>query len=80
MCRLGQGGPEDKSEAAHYYTLAYSQKGLSFEKDEIAPLEISDDLRDEVLHAGLFLGIYHFMAKADSPKCVHCQVLFGGAR
>eukprot|EP00984_Skeletonema_dohrnii_P015885 scaffold6970_cov82-Skeletonema_dohrnii-CCMP3373.AAC.2 len=60
MCRLGQGGPDDKSEAAHYYTLAYSQKGLSFEKDEIAPLQISDDLRDEVLHAGLFLGIYHF--------------------
>eukprot|EP00985_Skeletonema_marinoi_P013824 scaffold6904_cov140-Skeletonema_marinoi.AAC.6 len=70
MCRLGQGGPEDKSEAAHYYTLAYSQKGLSFEKDEIAPLEISDDLRDEVLHAGLFLGIYHYYGEGGFTKNV----------
>lgn len=60
MCRIGQGGPIDKVEAVHYYTLAYSQKGLLFEKDRIAPLNLSDDLPEEVLHAGLFLGIYHY--------------------
>mmetsp|Transcript_25746 Transcript_25746/g.38886 ORF Transcript_25746/g.38886 Transcript_25746/m.38886 type:complete len:350 (+) Transcript_25746:628-1677(+) len=63
MCRLGQGGPEDKSEAAHYYTLAYSQK------DEVSPLEISDDfLPEEVLHAGLFLGMYHFNGDGGLTK------------
>mmetsp|Transcript_36107 Transcript_36107/g.53040 ORF Transcript_36107/g.53040 Transcript_36107/m.53040 type:complete len:240 (+) Transcript_36107:1-720(+) len=71
MCRLGQGGPEDKSGAAHYYTLAYSQKGLSFEKDEVSPLEISDELPEEVLHAGLFLGIYHYYGDGGFTKNLH---------
>ena len=65
MCRLGQGGPVDKSEAAQYYTLAYSQKGLSFEKDEVSPLEISDDLPEELPS---FLGYTITMVMADSPK------------
>mmetsp|Transcript_7987 Transcript_7987/g.13584 ORF Transcript_7987/g.13584 Transcript_7987/m.13584 type:complete len:260 (+) Transcript_7987:1-780(+) len=71
MCRLGQGGPVDKSEAAQYYTLAYSQKGLSFEKDEVSPLEISDDLPEEVLHAALFLGIYHYYGDGGFTKNLH---------
>ncbi|KAK1739040.1 hypothetical protein QTG54_010356 [Skeletonema marinoi] len=70
LCRLGQGGPVDKSEAAHYYTLAYSQKGLSFEKDEVSPLA-SNDLPDEVLHAGLFLGIYHYYGNGGFTKNLH---------
>ena len=68
MCRLGQGGPVDKTEAAHYYTLAYSQKGLLFEKDEVSPLNYSDDLPEEVLHAGLFLGIYHYYGHGGFSK------------
>jgi uncharacterized protein len=71
MCRLGQGGPEDKSEAARYYTLAYSQKGLSFEKDyENSPLKVYDDSRDKVLHAGLFLGIFHYYGEGGFTKNV----------
>jgi hypothetical protein len=71
MCRLGQGGPVDKSEAAYYYTLVYSQKGLSFEKDEISPLDISDESPEEVLHAGLYLGIYHYYGKGGFTKNRH---------
>eukprot|EP00985_Skeletonema_marinoi_P005077 scaffold2191_cov92-Skeletonema_marinoi.AAC.10 len=64
MCRLGQGGPVDKSEAAQYYTLAYSQK------DEVSPL-VSNDLPDEVLHAALFLGIYHYYGDGGFTKNLH---------
>eukprot|EP00984_Skeletonema_dohrnii_P005079 scaffold1786_cov104-Skeletonema_dohrnii-CCMP3373.AAC.10 len=65
MCRLGEGGPKDNSEAAQYYTLAYSQK------DEVSPLKISNDLPEEVLHAGLFLGIYHYYGIGGFTKNLH---------
>jgi hypothetical protein len=52
-------------EAAHYYTLAYSQM------DEVSPLKISDDVPEEVLHAGLFLGIYHYYGSGGFTKNLH---------
>jgi len=54
MCRLGQGGPVDKSEAAHYYTLVYSQKG------DTSNRKVDEELPDEVLDACLYLGRYHY--------------------
>ncbi len=64
MCRLGQGGPEDKAEAARYYTLAYAQKGDS-------PLHSSDDSLEEILHAGFFLGIYHYYGDGGLTRNLH---------
>ena len=71
MCRSGQGGPVDKSEAAHYYTLAYAQKGPKFEKDEVCPLEISDNWSEEILQAALFLGIYHYYGEGGLTQNPH---------
>ncbi len=60
MCRMGQGGPVDKTEAAHYYSLAYAQKGLSGEYYE--------DLRKDILHAARFLGTYYYYGNGGFTK------------
>ena len=50
----------DKTEAAHYYSLAYAQKGLSGEYYE--------DLRKDILRAARFLGTYYYYGNGGFTK------------
>ena len=65
MCRMGQGGPTDEVEAAHYYTLVY------FQKSELSLQYDYGHLPEEILHACLYLGMYHYYGKGGFTKHLH---------
>lgn len=63
MCRLGQGGPADKAEAAHYYSLAYSQKS-----NYIHTVCSDGQPIWEIDEAAYYLGMYYYYGYGEFSK------------
>ena len=64
MCRLGEGGPQDKTEAAHYYSLMYSQKDSVSVKFNYDP----GTMPTSIVEAAYYLGVYYYYGNGDFSK------------
>ena len=76
MCRLGEGGTEDKAEAAHYYSLAYAQMdsdGVTFGHNNGYQNGFGDKngfggMPEEIVSAAFFLGEYYYRGYGGLKK------------
>lgn len=64
MCRLGEGGAEDKTQAAYYYTLAYCQKD-TFSLSYFSDYNLPDKNIEE---AAYYLGVYYYYGYGEFEK------------